>query len=56
MPIHELAVAEAFVIRTLAKGSVSDVPRVEVGQLLDLASDPCAAFALFSGRAYPSAT
>ena len=46
MPVHEVVVALALVVGTLAEDRVGDVARMEVGQLRDLCGDPGAAFAL----------
>ena len=46
VPAHEVAVADALVVRALAEDRVGDVAGMEVGQLRDLGGDPRAAFAL----------
>ena len=49
LPAHEVVVADALVVRTLAEDREGDVTRVQVGQLPDLGGDPRAPFALLGG-------
>src|SRR5208283_677244 len=54
VPGHEVAVADALVVGSLAEDRVGDVAGMQVGQLRDLGGDPGAAFALLGrGVAVP---
>jgi hypothetical protein len=46
---HEVAVAAALVVGSLAEDRVGDVAEAQVGQLRDLGGDPGAPFALLGG-------